>query len=368
MRLDYLTLSAFTQGTAGYTHVHEVVGGLQELGASVELFVPRYRRLTRSVLTRARVMLGLQAKLAIRWLFFKSKPDVLYIRHHYVAVPITLMARLLRIPVVVEVNGPVEDFIVSWSIPALLAPIVRLSAYWQCRLGTWVIGVTTGLVELLSREYGVSPERITLIPNGVNTNLFKPIPKPDLRLWPQLRDKKFVVFVGALSPWQGIEMMLEAVESSHWPGDISLVIAGDGLLREQFERRSISRLVYLGNIPYERVPHLVSASLAGLCLINDLGRKQIGVSPLKLYEYTACGRPVIVTDIPGLEDFVSDSDCGLVVPCDNARALSEAVGQISNDPARAEEMGQAGAERVRDGYSWLARAEETLKILRKVSR
>ncbi len=366
MRLCYISLQSFDQGTAGYTHVHEIVSGLQELGVDVQLHTPKYRRPTRSVLIRAWVMLGMQARFLTRW-FLGSKPDVLYIRHHYAALPITLLARVLSIPIVVEVNGPVEDFIVSWSIPRWLAPIVKQCAYWQCRLGSWVIGVTPGIVRSLSSEYGVPAGRVTLVPNGVNTDLFKPIAAPDLGSWPQLQGKKFVTFVGALSPWQGLETMLAAVESPHWPESVALVIAGAGVLRREVEQFGSSRLIYLGTIPYEMVPCLVNASIGGLCLKSTL-HEESGLSPLKLYEYAACGRPVIVNDLPGLNNFVLDSGCGLIIPCNDPIALCQAVQKLLGDPQLAEMMGSAGAAYVREGYSWHERARMTFEILQNVGK
>lgn len=167
--------------------------------------------------------------------------------------------------------------------------------------------------------------------------------------------------------WRAVVYRDRNVENSHWQDDTSLVIAGDGLLRKQIEQRSVSCLEYLGNIPYESVPPLGSASLAGLCLNNDRGRSQIGVSPLKLYEYTAYGRPVIVTDLPGLSDFISDAGCGLIISCDDPIALCEAVRQLLEDPQKREAKGKAGAAYVRSGFSWQDRAKETLGILRKVA-
>jgi len=367
MNTTYLSLQEFEQGTAGFTHVHEIVGGLRELGVSVDLHVPHYRRTTSSIVTRAWVMLGLQFRLATKWLF-GSKPDVLYVRHHFVALPITILARLFGIPVVVEVNGPADDFIVSWSIPPLLASIVRQTAYWQCRLGDWVIGVTPGLVELLSTKYGVAPDRISFVSNGVNTQLFRLITEPDLSAWPNIGDKKFVIFVGALLPWQSINIMLQAITCPQWPDDVTLIIAGDGLLREDVERQRMKQLIYINNIPYDHVPRFISASIAGLCLINDQTRAQTGVSPLKLFEYAACSRPAIVTDMQGLSDFVSNSNCGIVIPCDDPVALCEAVRKIDEDPVKREAMGKAGAEYVRQGYSWQDKAKETLDILQRVAK
>lgn len=365
MDVIYLSLQEYVQGTAGYTHVHEIVTGLRNLGTSIELIVPQYRRPTRSVIKRAFVMIILQLRLAVRMILGR-KPDVLYIRHHYAALPITIIVRLLGIPMVVEVNGPVDDFIISWSIPSILVPIVKLMAYWQCRLGTWLIGVTPGLAHLLAMEYGVPPERISVILNGVNTEVFRRIPLPDLSSWPQLTDIEYVIFVGALSAWQGIDTMLQAIESKEWPEGVALLVAGDGTERRKVEIKQSSRLIFLGRVPYNQVPQLMNRSIAGLCLKSP-SHTETGLSPLKLYEYAACGRPVIVTDLPGLNDFVVATGCGIVIPCDDPAALCTAVRELLEDPEKREAMGKVGAELVRESFSWELRAKETLEILIRVA-
>lgn len=365
MFVDYLSLSAFTQGTAAYTHVHEIVTNLQALGADVELFVPHYPRPTRSVISRAWKMLGLQIRLAWKWIA-GTKPDAFYIRHHYVGFPITLFAHLWKIPVVVEVNGPVEDFIITWSIPWYLVPLVKKVAYWQAQLCDWAIGVTPGLGESLYSEYGLSSNRISVIPNGVNTDLFHTIADPDLNSWPDLQDENYVIFVGALSPWQSISVMVEAVCSENWPDHVRLVITGDGQLREIVESSQTERLIYLGNVPYEKVPHLMNASIGGLCLISDPSRDQIGVSPLKLYEYIACAKPVITTNLPGLSDFVTQLDIGIVIPIDDPYALCAAVKQLADDALKWKSTGKSAAEFVQKNYSWKSRAQQTLAILENI--
>jgi glycosyltransferase involved in cell wall biosynthesis len=365
MLIDYLSLSAFTQGTAAYTHVHEIHTNLQALGVDVELFVPHYPRPTRSVIIRAWKMLGLQIRLAWKWVI-RSKPDIFYIRHHYVGFPITLFAHLWKIPVVVEVNGPVEDFIITWSIPRYLAPIVKKVAYWQAQLSDWAIAVTPGLAESLSSEYRIPSDRISLIPNGVNADLFHPIPDPDLNSWSDLQVEKYVIFVGALTSWQSINVMIEAVCSESWQDHVRLVICGDGRLRKIVESAQTERLVYLGNVPYERMPQLINASIGGLCLINDPSRDLIGVSPLKLYEYTACAKPVITTNLPGLTDFVTQLDIGIIIPINDPRALCAAVKQLIDDAPKWRLKGKSAAAFVRKHYSWRSRAQQTLALLENI--
>lgn len=276
--MGYFSPQPYESGTAGYTHVHEIVSNLRNLGVSIKLFVPNYRTPTRSKVTRAWKILALQAHF-VWWLITHPRIDVLYTRHHYAVLPLTIAGKLLRIPVVTEVNGPLEDFLTTWTFPRWLQPLIVRAAIWQCQLSTMLIAVTPGLASSLTTTYGVQNHRVLHIPNGVNVSIFIPTKFPNLTQWPQLEDSDYVLFIGALSPWQSIDTMIEAARGVSWPNEVRLVLAGDGPLRPLVEASTGRNLIYLGPVEYEHVPQLIGGSFAGLCLISDPSRAAIGVSP-----------------------------------------------------------------------------------------
>ncbi len=91
------------------------------------------------------------------------------------------------------------------------------------------------------------------------------------------------------------------------------------------------------------------------------------LSPLKLYEYLACARPVVVSDIPGVSDLVRGAGAGVVVPPDDPEALGEGIVNILADPEAAEAMGARGREAVLEGYTWDHTAAKVEAILRGVA-
>ena len=112
MRLTYLTLEALRPGSAGYTHVHEIIRGLEARGWSVSLYRPHYAGGMRpsSLLWRMIAMLRVQLRLLAEW----RRGSILYIRCHYMAFPAACFARLMGIPVVHEINGPYEDVFITY--------------------------------------------------------------------------------------------------------------------------------------------------------------------------------------------------------------------------------------------------------------
>lgn len=359
LKLHFLTLQATKQGQAAHAHVYEIIEGLRRRGWNVILFEPGYSSSVDppSLLKKLLAFIYLQVRL-----WFQFKPGIiLYIRWHFAAWPTALLARLLRIPVVQEVNGPYEDLFLAWPVTKRFARLFKWLLRSQLRWADALIAVTPGLAEWCRNE--AKHSRVHVIANAANTELFHPSASASVPL-----PEKYVVFFGALAPWQGIDTMLKAMEESEWPAEVKLVIVGDGV-----EKRAVlpaaqgGRVVYLGVLPYAQVPGVVARSIAGLSpQIAAGGRSDIGLSPLKVFETLACGVPVIVTDFPGQADLVRSARCGIVIPPDNPRALAEAVAYLYHHPEERVAMGKRGREVVEREHSWDSRAEQVDAVLRLV--
>lgn len=357
----YLSLQATREGQASFAHVHEIIKGLQKRGWCVDLYQPSYATSFEnpSFFQRVLGILSTQIKL---WL--SSKPNIVYIRHHFAAWPTALFLKLRGVRVVQEVNGPYEDLFIAWPWTRKFARPIVWFMKSQLRWADAIIAVTPELAKW-AREEGA--KRVFVIPNGANTELFH----PEAQLDPALEiNCPYVVFFGNLAPWQGVDTMLAAVHYPAWPRELSLVIVGDGVERsrvEQFIEKNVL-IKYLGPKPYSQIAGIVANSIAGMIPKTDpAGRfSETGLYPLKLFETLACGVPAIVTDFPGMADSVRECGCGLVIPPEDPQALAEAVRTLFQNPEMREQMGRRGRDFVARGHSWDSRAEETAYILRKV--
>ncbi len=354
-RLTYLCLQATRQGQASYAHVHQIVAGLEALKWECRLFEPRYAdsaepvSLTSKLLEYARVQLGCIGSL--------QQASVLYVRDHPAAFPSILAARIARVPVVLEVNGPPDEL--GLSLPRLKRWSRAL--VWQflirCRSASAIIAVTLELGDWMI-DRGVDATKISVIGNGADPDHF--IPERDGGT------ERYAVFFGALAVWQGVDTMLRAAESPTWPEDVELWVAGDGVERPQVASASetLDTIRYLGTVPYDRMPGIVNRALVSLIVKNDLGdRSATGLSPLKLYESMAAGIPVIVSDLPGLREVVHRCGCGLIVPVDDPEALALAVAEIARNPETARLMGERAREAAVSTYSWKSAACRTHEVV-----
>lgn len=359
-KIAYLCLQATREGQASYAHVHEIIKGLIRRGWKVELFEPSYAKSNYSPgqLIRLYEFLKVQARLLLEI----KKFDAIYIRSHFAAFPASLICKLTGLPVIQEVNGPYEDLFIAWKWTKNFSPFFKWLIKSQLKWSDVVIVVTSQLKDWVAKETGHN--HIEIVSNGANVDLFNPKAAFHYKL-----PDNYVVFFGALALWQGIETLLKAVNLDKWHKNVSLVVVGDGEERKRVEKAAEGnpQIIYLGRLPYQKMPGIIANSLGGLSPQNNIvQRSNTGLMPLKVFETLACGVPVIVTDFPGQSDLVRMYECGLVIPDDNPAALAEAVTFLYAFPEKRRKMGEKGRAAIVKEHSWDNRAEDIDHILKKV--
>jgi glycosyltransferase involved in cell wall biosynthesis len=355
LRLAYLSLETPRPGQASQTHIDEIIASLRQAGWQVELFATTRGGASartsylRRLLDYGRVQLALGRRL--------GEFDAVFVRSHFMALPLALWARRRKMPVVHEINGKPADIGVTYPALKPFSPIFAWLYRKQYRMAAHLIAVTEGLAEWARAFAG--HDRVAIVSNGANTELFTPEgPRADIA-------GRYVIFVGGLVAWHGIATMLAALREPAWPDDVKLVIVGDGIERGKVEAaKADPRLLWLGRQPYDAVPALLRGALAALCVIEDQdGRSASGVAPLKLFEAMACGVPVIASELPFQAEIVRQAGAGLVVPPASPSGIAAAVRTLAEAPGKASELGSNGASYVAREASWQQRAREVDRIL-----
>jgi glycosyltransferase involved in cell wall biosynthesis len=178
-------------------------------------------------------------------------------------------------------------------------------------------------------------DAVVTIPNGVRI--------PD-GVGPPVEPAE-VLYVGRLSPEKNIDTLLEAV------GDLNLVVAGDGPLRERVPNA-------LGAVPHAEVERLLERASV---LVAPCEREGFGLAAA---EAMASGRPVVAAAGGALLDLVTDEETGLLVPPRDAPALREAVERLLGDPELRERLGRAARSSARERFGWDGVIERTLAVYR----
>ena len=298
----------------------------------------------------------------------RSAPlDLVYERYAMFGTAGGHVARAFDAPLVLEVNAPLvlEDceYRNGGSLRALAESWERATL----QRADAVIAVSAPLREyVLSR--GVAAERVHVVPNGVDPDLFRPGPRaPEVRRRFGLNGERILGFVGGYQPWHGIEALpalLERLLPRH--PDLRLVVVGDGRGRERFQqeiaaRGLTDRVLLTGPVPHDEVPALIREFDVAVAPYPE-PRHDFYFSPLKLFEYMGCGVGVVAPRLGQIEELVRDGENGLLYEPSRPDELAAACERMLSDPALAQRLGRAAADRVRREYTWDGNAARITRI------
>ena len=191
-----------------------------------------------------------------------------------------------------------------------------------------IIASTKKGKEDLIYHYDAAPETISVIPCGVNLDLFRPIKREIARCYLGLNSESIILFVGRIVPLKGIDNLLKAMAYLERKQRIKLVVIG-GDEHSQAEMQRLENLsqslkihesvVFLGLVKQEILPFFYSA--ADLCVVPSY-YESFG---LVVLESLACGTPVVATKVGGAESIIRHGATGYVVIDNNPYRLAEKI-------------------------------------------
>ena len=362
-------------------HAHEIILNLIKSGCKVSLFIPNdvyhYFELHKDCKVHA-VPVIFQCKfirtiifpliltcILIADIFRTNKPALIYARQNYMGLPVILLACLLKIPYFAEVNG----LIVAGSGKAT-QKLKHFSKTWLesriLHLSGAVIVPSNALKKRMMDRYRIPSEKIYAIPNGFNELIFNPRETRTMMCRKiEFKKNDFVVgFIGSMGEWQGIEVLKKAIEKTFLVDtSIKFLLVGDyspdsSIKKIRFASadgaRNITDFIktkgYEGNIIYHRfVKYESSADFMNCCDVliapyTTAYKEFGGGSPMKLYAYLACAKPVIISNLGEWTDSLAllKHNAAYLIPPNDSQALVKAIIELKNNEDLRKKMGQNG--------------------------
>jgi glycosyltransferase involved in cell wall biosynthesis len=230
---------------------------------------------------------------------------------------------------------------------------VRRLMVWAARRASASIAVSNTLAGLLV-GIGAPEERVSVLRNGVDLDLFRPPDHSSARQSRGLRSP-VILSVGNLIPLKGHDLVIEALRQLP---EHRLVIVGEGPERASLEqladRLSVSsRVTFLGSLAHDRLP-----AVYGVADVLVLASEREGW-PNVLLEALACGTPVVATNVGGIPEIVSSHDAGRILSERSPAAIAAAVTALGADPPS-----RAAVRRHAEGFSWDATTQGQLRVFR----
>jgi glycosyltransferase involved in cell wall biosynthesis len=279
-----------------------------------------------------------------------------------------MLARRFQIPLVFEARDLWPQTAIKSGAMKASSPTARtlnLLANTIYRHARMVVPVTA-MMEREMLELGLPPEKLALIPNGVDLAGLVENP-PDLREELGLQNKFVVVYAGLLGVMQGVEILID-VARELVDSDIHFLIVGDGVRRPLIERLlSESRLQNVTLIPpqpREEIPRYLQTADVCLALLANDGL--MDAVPTKMLEAWAYRRPVIITSTGDGAAVLQRCGGGLAVPPGDPKALAEAILYLKAHPDERQGMGENGRRCIEEELNREKLARKMEHVLRSV--
>ncbi|MFN6569991.1 glycosyltransferase family 4 protein [Dendronalium sp. ChiSLP03b] len=293
---------------------------------------------------------------------FKGKrPDVilLTVPPLLVSLPTTLISWLFNCPVVLNVQDILPEAAVRVGLikNKLIIRVFEAVEKFAYRTANTISVIADGFMDNLVNK-GVPANKIACIPNWVNLNFIRPLPKQNntWRTAHQLDDKFVVLYSGNIALTQGLETVVEAAARLHHIKEIAFVIAGESKALENLQKYCLAcgadNVLLLPLQPREQLPKMLAAADVGLIV-----QKHNVISfnmPSKIPLLLASGHP-IVGSVPATgtaAKAIRQSGGGIVVEPESAEALATAVLQLYTNPALTAQLGKQGRKFAVENYSF----------------
>jgi glycosyltransferase involved in cell wall biosynthesis len=299
-------------------------------------------------------------------------PDFIYERSSLWGVAGLRLARRRSIPLVLEVNAPLADEQQRYrglTFPWLARSIER--TVW--RGADLVVAVSEPLRGHVQAA-GVAAGRVRVLHNAADTRLFCPdVDGERVRRRLNLAGRFVVGFAGTFKAWHGVDFLLEAFEDLHTlDPSTHLLLVGDGPLRPALEhhvhRAGLEEAVtFTGPVAHEDMPAYLAAMdvavapyPAGVCntplkefsLTSACGGEGFYFSPLKLFEYMAMGRPVVVSRVGGAAPVIVEGETALQFDPGDHAGLVACLQRLRRDATLCRELGRTASALIQSSYTW----------------
>ncbi len=286
--------------------------------------------------------------------------DVIHERFGLYSYGGILASRLLRIPHITEMNGPVieEKKLFSKEIPfvqKLVARLIRRFCLWFTH---HTVVVSNNLKTfLIDNHFVAHASDVTVLPNAADVPAFnKQFDVPTIKKHLGLEGKFIVAYTGTLQVWYAIEDVISAFPAviQEIP-NACFIIAGTGPSRQKLE--SVARQLnitdkvrFLGYIDHHRIPEIVSIADVVVAPYKEIGMTFFG-SAIKIFEYLSSGRPMVASRIGQIAEVLEDQRTALLVTPGDIRELATAIIRLSRN-AELRDFLSMNARKEAQKYSW----------------
>jgi len=359
-----------------YVHVEELTNALKESGHELLFVCPEFAdkadfggeggiatklksMLPKSVYELLELSYSILVAFKLIKAILKFKPEFIYERYNLYQPVGVIIARLFRLPILLEVNAPLVQERARYSGLAL-PRFAKMIENFTWRNATYVLPVTQVLAEHLV-DAKVKRARIVVIPNGINQKVLDELDRTS-----KTRKQKtdiVIGFTGFINPWHKLDRALDAIAKIGNKG-IKFICVGEGDIRADLEAQArhlgiSDQVTFTGLVTRDKVFDYVSQfDIALQPSVTEYA------SPLKLFEYLACGALVVAPDMPNIREILSEDNAILFDPNVEDDFRDKLVNALENIEGYSE-IRQAAREAIElQELTWQSNANRVINLIR----
>jgi glycosyltransferase involved in cell wall biosynthesis len=352
----------FKRKVGGLIRIFDLANNLTRSGHSVLLFLPKIGYPKKQTISRVIEIPFIDLPL-VRPLSFHlactvimlikliEGPDIFYVRKMNSLLPI-FIAKFFKIRTFFEIpNDPYLAYKQNNNIKALLE---RMIDKYSIMLADKIVVLSEWSKRRLNQIGSIPISKLIVLPSGTDTVLFKPLPKEECCIKLGFDCSFFYVgFVGSFFFQQGVNTLIDSAPRILQKfRNTRFLLVGDGPMMEAYKqkvnREGLERaFIFTGHIPYRKVPEYIG--VMDICVAPHL-KDTNQASPVKIFDYMACGKPIVASDLEVVREIIERCGCTVLVSPEQPDELARAILSLIEGRQIREEMGEKGRNYAVDNF------------------
>ncbi len=281
------------------------------------------------------------------------------------------IAHWKRVPFVFEVRDLWPESLAAVGVGSENSALHRVLggvARFLYRHAQKIVVVTPAFKEHLVRHWAVAADKIAVVENGVETDLFSPGQTDrDLREKLGIVDRFVICYIGTMGLAHGLDTLIAAAKQlQEKQPEVVFLLVGEGADKERIRAlardEKLENLRFVDQQPRERIPSFINASDVCLVLLKKTELFKT-VIPTKMLEFLSCAKPVILGVEGQAQQLLESAKGGIAIQPENPDALVAAIEELAGNPSMRDAMGRSARAYILERCSRQSTAELYLQVL-----
>ncbi len=383
-KIFYFCYEGFSKLGNINNHIRETVSWMAKFGHEVHFFNPNITNPKFD--TKVDIhLIPIINKPLLNWISFDiisffillknilvNHPDFLYFRETSSLVPL-IISKLFHIPLIIEINGWVLLELEQTGYSKWKLKYIKFIQKLNFKYADKLIPVSEGLKKLIIKNYNLNPKYIIPVSNGTNPEKFLPIKTKITRQQLDLSiDRPIVGFIGSCYHYHGVQYLINASKYiiKEKP-NILFIIAGDGAQRLEWinltKKLNVNKnFLFPGRIPFDLASLYINCYDICVAPWNTKYLNDIGLSPMKLFDYMSCGKLVICSQIYGINEIIEKYKCAISIDVQNAEKFSKTILYYLNNPQEKIKTEQIARKTILENFTWEITTKNLIDVMDKI--